>query len=29
VLKGDKVDKLIPVPVVLVDKSNYTNYLKK
>jgi ABC-type sugar transport system substrate-binding protein len=29
VLKGDKVDKLIPVPVVLVDKSNYANYLKK
>jgi ribose transport system substrate-binding protein len=28
-LKGDKVDKLIPVPVVLVDKSNYSNYLKK
>jgi ribose transport system substrate-binding protein len=29
VLKGDKVDKLIPVPVVLVDQSNYANYLKK
>jgi ABC-type sugar transport system substrate-binding protein len=29
VLKGEKVDKLIPVPVVLVDKSNYTNYTKK
>lgn len=29
VLRGDKVDKLIPVPVVLVDKSNYSNYLKK
>jgi ABC-type sugar transport system substrate-binding protein len=29
VLKGEKVDKLIPVPVVLVDKSNYANYAKK
>jgi len=29
VLKGDKVDKFIPVPVVLVDKSNYANYVKK
>lgn len=28
VLKGDKVDKFIPVPVVLVDSSNYTNYAK-
>jgi ribose transport system substrate-binding protein len=29
VLKGDKVDKLIPVPVVLVDQSNYSKYIKK
>jgi ribose transport system substrate-binding protein len=29
VLKGEKVDKLIPVPVVLVDKSNVAKYLKK
>jgi ABC-type sugar transport system substrate-binding protein len=29
ILKGDKVDKLIPVPVVLVDRSNYAKYLKK
>ncbi len=29
VLKGEKVNKLIPVPVVLVDKSNYANYAKK
>jgi ribose transport system substrate-binding protein len=29
VLKGEKVAKLIPVPVVLVDKSNYANYIKK
>lgn len=28
VLKGDKVNKFIPVPVVLVDSSNYTNYAK-
>ena len=28
VLKGGKVDKFIPVPVVLVDSSNYTNYAK-
>ncbi|MDB5524084.1 MAG: D-ribose transporter subunit RbsB [Rhizobium sp.] len=28
VLKGEKVDKFIPVPVVLVDKSNYTKYAK-
>jgi ribose transport system substrate-binding protein len=28
VLKGEKVDKFIPVPVVLVDKSNYANYAK-
>jgi ribose transport system substrate-binding protein len=29
VLKGEKVDKLIPVPVVLVDKSNVAKYVKK
>ncbi len=28
VLKGEKVEKSIPVPVVLVDGSNYTNYAK-
>jgi ribose transport system substrate-binding protein len=28
VLKGEKVDKFIPVPVVLVDKSNYAKYAK-
>ncbi len=28
VLKGEKVEKFIPVPVVLVDSSNYTNYAK-
>lgn len=29
VLKGDKVEKLIPVPVVLVDSSNVSKYAKK
>jgi ABC-type sugar transport system substrate-binding protein len=29
VLKGDKVEKLIPVPAVLVDQSNYSKYIKK
>lgn len=28
VLKGETVDKFIPVPVVLVDSSNHTNYAK-
>ena len=28
VLNGETVDKLIPVPVVLVDQSNYAKYMK-
>ncbi len=28
VLNGEKVEKFIPVPVVLVDSTNYTNYAK-
>ncbi len=29
VLKGEKVERLIPVPVVLVDSSNFSKYAKK